>query len=262
MFKLGDRIYKEILYFYTEDLTSENPLYVLTQLSEANVEITAEATEVKDKNGNLVKKIYKSKSGTFSATNAFVNTNIINAASGGTPIFASSGNEIEMPKMFHIKKTTDKIQLTKAVQDSVKVIQYFGDGSFGKVYTQGETADADKFAVTTGGELSLPTDSEADMFFIKYMRKVDAGAIVTNTADSFPSSVKAIMKATYYSPCEKNKLKADYFEFPSFQVYPEVSFPVNADSATMDFSGDLEIDYCGTDKVLYRIYSADEIDED
>ncbi len=80
-FKLGDRIYKEILYFYTEDLTSELPLYVLTQLSEATVEITAESTEVTDKNGNLVKKIWKSKAGTFSATNAFVITNIIGGSS-------------------------------------------------------------------------------------------------------------------------------------------------------------------------------------
>ena len=55
-FKLGDKIYKEILYFYAEDLSTELPLYVLTQLSEATVEITAESTEVKDKDGNLVKK--------------------------------------------------------------------------------------------------------------------------------------------------------------------------------------------------------------
>ena len=32
-FKLGDKIYKEILYFYAEDLSTELPLYVLTQLS-------------------------------------------------------------------------------------------------------------------------------------------------------------------------------------------------------------------------------------
>ena len=101
-FKLGDRIYKEILYFYTEDLTSELPLYVLTQLSEATVEITAESTEVTDKNGNLVKKIWKSKAGTFSATNAFVNTNIIAASSGSTPIFASKDNKVDLYAAFNV----------------------------------------------------------------------------------------------------------------------------------------------------------------
>lgn len=65
-FKLGDKIYKEILYFYAEDKGTGIPQYVLTQLSDANIEITAESKDVTDKNGNLVKKIWKSKAGTFS----------------------------------------------------------------------------------------------------------------------------------------------------------------------------------------------------
>ena len=55
-FRLGDKLYKEILYGYAEDLTTTNPLYVLTQLSDGSVEVTAESTEVKDKNGNSLYK--------------------------------------------------------------------------------------------------------------------------------------------------------------------------------------------------------------
>lgn len=259
-FKLGDRIYKEILYFYTEDLTSELPLYVLTQLSEATVEITAESTEVTDKNGNLVKKIWKSKAGTFSATNAFVNTNIIAASSGSTPIFASKDNKVVMPKMFHVAAGT-KVKLGDYVEGSVKVCQYFGEGAIGKTYELNTTASETQFAIASETkELTLPTDTEADAYFVKYEREVEVGSKISNKADEFPASVRAIMKATYYNPCKKNELKADYIEFPSFQVSPETSFPVSADSATMDFSGDLEIDYCGTDRVLYNVYSADEVD--
>ena len=259
-FRLGDKIYKEILYGYAEDLSSGNPLYVLTQLSEGNVEITAESTDVTDKNGNLVKKIWKSKAGTFSATNAFVNTNIIAASAGSTPIFASQGSKVTMPKMLHVKKGTE-VTLKDYVTGSVKVAQYFGDGSLGKVYTLNATADTDKFAIeSVTGKLTLPTDPDADMFFIKYLRESETGVKIQNKADEFPSSVKFIIKATYYNPCKKNELKADYIEFPSFQVSPETTFPINADSATMDFSGDLEIDYCGSDKVLYNTYDADEVD--
>ena len=259
-FRLGDKIYKEILYFYTEDLTTLNPLYVLTQLSEANVEITAASTDVTDKNGNLVKKIWKSKAGNFSATNAFVNTNIIAASTGSTPIFASSENKVTMPKMMHVKAGTE-VDIKDFVAGSVKVAQYFGDGAIGKTYEMAETADESHFAIATDtGKLTLPSDTEAEMYFIKYLREVEKGALISNKADEFPSSVRAIMKATYYNPCKKNELKADYIEFPSFQVSPETSFPINADSATMDFSGDLEIEYCGADKVLYNIYDADEVD--
>ena len=259
-FRLGDKIYKEILYFYTEDLSTQNPLYVLTQLNNATVDITAESTDVNDKNGNLVKKIWKSKAGSFSATNAFVNTNIIAASSGSTPIFATSGNKVTMPRMLHVKKGT-KVALGDYVAGSVKVAQYFGDGSIGKTYKLGETANDTDFAIASETkELTLPTDSETEMYFVKYLREVESGALISNKADEFPSSVRAIMKATYYNPCKKNELKADYIEFPSFQVSPETSFPINADSATMDFKGDLEIDYCGTDKVLYNVYDADEVD--
>ena len=259
-FRLGDKIYKEILYFYTEDLSTQNPLYVLTQLNNASIDITAQSTEVTDKNGNLVKKIWKSKGGSFSATNAFVNTNIIAASSGSTPIFASSDNKVTMPRMLHVKAGT-VVDIPDYVAGSVKVAQYFGDGSIGKTYKLGETASNTDFSIASETKkLTLPTDSETEMYFVKYLREVETGALISNKADEFPSSVRAIMKATYYNPCKKNELKADYIEFPSFQVSPETTFPINADSATMDFSGDLEIDYCGVDKVLYNVYDADEVD--
>lgn len=258
MFKLGDKIYKEILYFYTEDLTTENPLYVVTQLSDAEIAITAESSEVTDKNGNLVKKIWKSKAGTFSATNAFVNMNIISASTGNDPVFADTGNKITMPKIFHVKPGAD-VDITGYVDGSVKVCQYYGDGTLGKVYTMDTTADDDHFAVSDN-KIKLPVDPEAELFFIKYIREVEKGALISNRADKFPNTVRAIMKATYYNPCKKNELKADYIEFPSFQVSPETTFPINSDSATMDFTGDLEIDYCADEKVLYNIYDADEVD--
>lgn len=261
-FRLGDRIYKELLYLTCFDLTTENPLCVFTQLSDTSVETTAESTDVADKNGNLVKKIWKSKSCSVSGTNAFCNTNIVQLASGSEAEFASVGNEIIMPKMFHVNKGTD-VTLTNFVDGTVRVAQYFGDGSIGKIYTLGEAADADKFAVGTGtGKLDLPTDPDAEMFYITYQRKVESGSLIRNRADKFPSSIKVIMKATYYNPCKKNELKADYIEFPSVQMSPEFTLPVNADSATMDIAFDAEIDYCGTDKVLYNVYSADEIDAD
>lgn len=261
-FKLGDKIYKEILYFYAEDLSTELPLYVLTQLSEATVEITADSSEIKDKNGNLVKKIWKSKSGTFSATNAFCNMNIIEASSGSKAIFATADSKVQMPKMFNVAAGTKTVDIGENfVEGSIKVAQYFSDGSIGKTYKLGTSASATDFSVAKETHtLTLPIDSEADMYFVKYIREASTGAVITNRADEFPSSVRAIMKATYYNPCKKNELKSDYIEFPSFQVSPEVSFPINADSATMDFKGDLEIDYCGTDKVLYKVYDADEVD--
>lgn len=262
-FKLGDKIYKEILYFYAEDKGTGIPQYVLTQLSDLNIEITAESKDVTDKNGNLVKKIWKSKAGTFSATNAFVNTNIVAASSGSQPIFASKNGKVKMPRLMHVKNGVKTVTITGYVEGSVKVAQYFGDGSIGKTYTMDTTAATDKFSIAKeGAVLTLPLDEDAEMFFVRYDREVETGAVIHNRADKFPTSVYAIMKATYYNPCKKNELKADYIVMPSFQVSPETTVPVSADTTTMDFKGDLEIEYCGDDKILYSVYDADEVDED
>mgnify|MGYP000992040744 FL=1 len=167
-----------------------------------------------------------------------------------------------MPKMFRVPAGTKTVDLgADFVEGTVKVAQYFGDGSIGKTYTLGTSASKTEFGIAKETHtLTLPEDTDADMYFVKYIREASKGAVITNRADAFPSSVRGIMKATYYNPCKKNELKADYIEFPSFQVSPETTVPINADSAEMDFKGDLEIDYCGTDKVLYNIYDADEVD--
>lgn len=260
-FRLGDRLYKEILYFYAESL-SGIPLYILTQLSEATIEISAEATEYNDKLGNLVKKEWKSKAGTFTAKNAFVNMNIASATSGSAPIFASEGNEVIMPKMMHVKGVKT-VELKDVEEGSLKVARYYGDGSIGKYYEQHDS-DTETHFTFAGTTLTLPTeeDKESDMFFIKYLRKVVSGAKISNRADKFAEPVYALLKATYYNPCKKNELRADYIELPSFQISPEVSFPINSDSTTMDITGDLQIDYCGDERVLYNVYDADEVDAD
>lgn len=257
-FKLGDIIVKEIL--YAVGMNNENvPLYVLTQLSDASIAITAESTDVTDKNGNIVKRIYTSKSGEFSATNAFLNANIL-AQAGADTIFAEdAAGGVIVPQMIQAKASEKTVDLkTTNVDDiaSVTVNMLYGDGSLGKAYTV--TTD---FTVDSDGILTLPTDSEASLYFITYNKTFSKDAVViTNTADKFPDSVRMLMKVSYYNPCDKTEIKAAFVDMPSFQVSPETTVSLSASEPTMDFSGTLELDYCGEDKVLYNIYLYDEED--
>ena len=61
-FKLGDIVIDRIQMAMAEDF-SGNPLYVLTQLADATIDITAEAKEAKDKDGTLIKKFWQGKAG-------------------------------------------------------------------------------------------------------------------------------------------------------------------------------------------------------
>lgn len=267
MFKLGDIVVKEVLYAIARNIGTLEPLYILTQLSEASINITAESSDVTDKNGNVVARIFRSKNGEFQAVNAFLNTNIL-AASGATATVASADAPINLPKIVKVKKSDRTLAVDELVDGTVTINQYYGDGRIGKAYTLGSSASATEFAITapSGGEtvstITLPTDNEAEYYLVIFTRKVSEGAKIVNSANEFPDSVDMLLKVTYYDPCNKSEVKAAYVEMPSFKVSPETTVSFNPESPTMDFNGTLEIDYCSDDKELYTIGLVDEVDAD
>ena len=61
-FALGDIIVDRIQFGWAEKFDG-TPLYVLTQLSDANIEITAESKDSVDKDGTLIKRFWQGKTG-------------------------------------------------------------------------------------------------------------------------------------------------------------------------------------------------------
>ena len=61
-FKLGDVIVDRLQFGYGAKANG-TPLYALTQLTEANIDITADSTDINDKDGNLVYRKYTGKKG-------------------------------------------------------------------------------------------------------------------------------------------------------------------------------------------------------
>ena len=260
-FKLGDIIVDRIQYGVAEDF-SDNMLQTLTQLQEAKITISAESKEAKDKDGTLVKKFWKGKTGVFEAQNAMLNVNILGEASGSAPVAATVDAAINMPKIITVKAGTT-VTLKDVVAGTVKLNAFDESGTMGKAYTQGSNASNTEFAVTTGGVLTPPTDNEVTRYIVKYQRKVTDGIVIKNKADKFPSTVRLTLKVLAVDPCTTDTLRAAYVVLPSFQVSPEVEIDLQTD-ATQAYKGDLQVDYCSADKSLYEFYWAadDEEDED
>ena len=257
-FKLGDVIIDRIQYGLAEDFNG-NPLYVLSQLTEATINISAESKEAKDKDGTLVKKFWRGKTGTFEAKNAMLNLNVVGSSSGADPSFASANNTIVMPKIITVNSGTTAT-LTGFVEGTVTVNAYGANGSMGTSYTMGTTASATEFAVTADGKFTPPTDTNEERYIVKYNRKVDNGIAVYNKADQFPGTVKLTLKALCVDPCEADTLRACYIVLPSFQVSPEVNMSLQTDSQ-LDYKGDLQVAYCSLDKTLYEFYMAADDEE-
>lgn len=258
-FKLNDIVIDRVHSGVAETLEGEL-LYLLTQLADATIDVTAETKDAVDAQGNLIKRFYKAKQGTFQANNAMVNVNIMAAKSGSGIEYASGDNEIIMPRTLTVK-AGEKVTLTGYVEGTVRVSALGSGDNLDKAYTLNTAASDTEFSIDGSGILSLPTDEEVTQYYVKYQRKVSKGLAVHNRADKFPSTHKLTLKVLAVDPCHVDTLKAGYIEIPSFQPSPEMSLSLTTD-AQMEYSGDLQMSYCSGDKVLFSFFWADEDEED
>lgn len=259
-FKLDDIIIDRIQYGLAEDFDG-NPLYTLTQLSDATIEISAESKEAVDKDGTLIKKFWQGKSGTFSATNAMLNLNVVAAASGSAKEIATAEKTIEMPRIVSVKAGST-ITLTDAIAETITVNAFGTNGAMGKAYTMSTVASENEFGFVAGTKvLTPPTDAAEQLYIVKYQRAAKNGMAIHNNSDKFPGTVRLTLKALCVDPCSADTLRACYIVLPSFQVSPEISISLTTDG-TLDYTGDLQTHYCSADHELYSLYICPDDEEE
>lgn len=256
-FRLGNFNIDEILYGVAQNF-NDDILYALDQLSAATIEISAEPTEITDKNGNVVRTIFKSKTGTLNATNAFLHPHMMNAASGSDIEYATEAAPIEMPKV-EVVAAGASVKVD-AIEGSIKVIGLYGNGANGDALIQSTAAShEDKTFALVDGTLTVPA-AAADapvQYLIKYQRKATSGMKLSNRADKFPSAVRLTLFCSYVDPCEDD-LKPCYVYIPSFMADPSVTISLDSETQEMDYNGTLQVSYCAGTKDLYFIYFPDE----
>lgn len=213
-FKLGDLIIDRLQMAYAEKFDG-TPLYVLTQLSDASIEISAESKDAVDKEGTLIKRFWKAKTGEFSATNAMINLNVLAAQSGNDAVMAGTGADaIVMPRIITVKAGTTATLTGYAAGARLTVNALGTNGAMGKAYTAGATASATEYVIS-GTTFTPPTDSDEAQYVVKYDRSVTEGVKILNSADKFPATVKLTLKGLCVDPCEADVLRAqvDIYNF-------------------------------------------------
>jgi len=263
-FILGNHTIDEILQAVATDFAQSTIYYTVDQLSNATITISSDPREITDKNGNVVRRIYKSKNGEFASTNAFLHPAIMNAGSGSTIESATSTKKIDMPKVV-IAAPGAEITDETADTDTIKVIGIYGNGANSEALTKTtDTASFDtlKFQVV-GSKITLPatgTTAGVDYpvsYLVMYTREVESGIKLTNTADKFPDAVTLTLYVSYVDPCSET-LKPAYVVIPNFMADPSITLNLSSENQETDFNGTLQVDYCSGSKVLYYIYYPDE----
>ncbi len=251
MFKIDGVIIDRISMGVAEDF-SGNILYTLAQLADGTIDVTAESKEARDANGTLIRTFFTSKSGTFTANNAYIDFNILAESSGSAKQVASDANKIRAPKVITVKVGTQTVDVPGMIDGTLKVVGIAGNGTLAATYTMDTTAGAKTYSIADN-VLTLPTDNTVANFVIKYDRDATSGIKVINRADKFPKTIKLTLKALAIDPCTPDTLRACLIVFPSFQVSPETSISLTTDTQ-LAYTGNLQVDFCGGDKVLYEIY--------
>lgn len=262
--KLGNFSIDEIIYGVGRDFNG-NILYTLDQLQNASIEITSESTDVTDKKGNIVRRIYKTKQGTVNAENAFLNPLIMNNASGSAIQVASGTAPINMPKIELIGAGSAAHSIDANVDAStIKVIALFANGINGEALSKITTGDPayDESTGTytylydaTNKKITVPASGTGKplSYFVMYTRSRTEGFKMENLASKFPAAQDLTFYCSYVDPCN-DELRACYVNIPSFSPSPETTLSFNADEQNMSFTGNINVNYCATDPVLYTIF--------
>lgn len=265
-FKLGDVIVDRLQFGYGAK-SNGTALYALTQLKEASVNITADSTDITDKDGNLVYRKYSGKKGEVNSQNAFMNLAVVETLSATDAEIATADKGIVMP-MIDVVKAGKTLDITNFVEGTV-VVNSLKNGAMGDEYKVGSVASTTEFAITkteasdntpASATLTPPTAEGEIEYIVKYNKTVYSGAKIVNSSDNLPTAHELYFKALVVDPCDKENLRAAILYIPSFIPSPEITIALQGgDSQTMDFNGAIMADTCSEDKELFVLYFIDEV---
>ena len=223
-FTLGNHNIDEILYAVAQNFSDEI-LFTVDQLSTAQIEVSAQSTDITDKNGNIVRRTFNSKTAAFTSTNAFLHPGVMNAGSGSDIIEANGANG-------------------KALHSGTEAS--YADGTF--------KLEADTNKIT----MPAADDGNPIQYLVKYERSVESGVELTNDSELFPKTCHLTLLASYVDPCS-DTLKPCYIYMPSFMPNPDMTISFSRSTQELNFNGTAQMDYCSKEgKILYAIYYPDE----
>ena len=252
-FVLGNHTIDDILTIVSQNISTKGINWVADEITNGTIEVSAESTDITDRKGNVVRTKYRSKSGTFTCTSAFLHPAIMNAQSGSDLMVASETSPIaDVPEMVTVD-AGQTVDVSTAKEGTIKVIGLFGNGANDKALT-----DAEVLALISGGTLTTPAAGEdkPTRYFVTFDRDITSGIAMTNSAETFPKAQILTMACAYTDPC--GEARPCFVRIPRFVPDPSVSISFDAENQEIELAGAMNIEYCSSAKQLYTIYYPDE----
>ena len=162
-----------------------------------------------------------------------------------------------MPKIL-VAPAGAEVTIGEFTDGSVRVIGLFGNGANDVAMTP-EAAAALISGSGSATKITLPAagDGLPIQYLVKFERSVTSGAMLQNTTSVSSDLVKLTLFCAMGDPCSDG-LRPCYVVIPRFAADPSMTISLDAETQEVDFSGNLNVDYCAGTSSLYYIYYPDE----
>lgn len=241
-------------------------LFNVDQLREPTLSMSTETTQAVDARDIPIMEFDRSKSCTFSATQAVFDIGLLQAQSGATKSIATTAAPIRVPQWETVTVTPSqgtitlkKTPINTASDCSIPFIwELKTDRSLGAKYALADgSASETEFAVG-GTTLTLPTGATGPRtYLIPYeYEATDAagnGAVqIRSSADAFNAASKVVLQVLGYDVCDTSKAVYFWLIFDNAKLSATFDLTLSSELA-QNFELTVMTNYCDIDRPLFRL---------
>lgn len=256
-----DRPYRATLF----DKQTGVALWMIKQLLNPTLSMTADNNDVVDAIGALIKRYERNKQCTFSGASAIFDLGLMAAQSGTAKRVASAENPIvalaseELTGMTGTDLTLKHMPVGTSGSEIACIYSLDGAGNMDKKYMVSSTVDADHFTVNAAEKkISLPTSiTTATRFLIMYNYSADGtegnGAVeISANAVDFPTEGRLVVEVLGEDVCTSGIKLYAYLDFPKAKLASSFSINMGTESEH-PFEITCMQDYCDAEKRLFTL---------
>lgn len=241
------------------DVNTKELISRWTQIEDASLKTSADASEVADAMGATIHTFYRAQKGTFDFTNSLFSLDLAASQFGADKIVASEDNKIIVPVSEIINIGSDHtvvlqhvpVGTTGAEIKYVKVIN--DDNTFGETYEVSPTAGVGKFTINAETKtITLPDDATGKVI-VDYNKESDTAVQITKTTDNISKVRTLYIDVVFRDKCNPNLKYAGVIICPRAQSDPtNVELSLKSDGKH-SASYNLNKEYCNEDGKLFDI---------
>lgn len=237
------------------DLADGSVIGRLTKLEDPSLQTAAEGEEITDAQGALITKLFRAKTGKFTATNSLLSMDLLALQYGSEKEVADETKKIIVPIEEILTVVDGKITLAHTPLGEIKYIYKLESGQLAKKYTVGATASATDFSISDK-EITVPTGVTGKIY-VEYEYESTSAVRVVNNTEKFPEAVGVKIFAIFKDLCNENLKYAGVIVSKKGKIDPSSIETALTGTGKHSFDIDFLKDYCEEEADLFSVIVAE-----